>query len=105
MPVHAHDGAERLEPERMRQAAQKRGVLCSHASRPELFTVQNLGLLAQLPMPRGRQLEIRRWRHAINHPPAWLTTIFIWDGCRAPYVMASRRPAMRENLAQFFLRI
>jgi len=37
-----------------------------------------------LPMPSGRQLGILRWRHAINHPPAWLTTIFIWDRCRAP---------------------
>ena len=35
-------------------------------------------------MPSGRQLGILRWRHAINHPPAWLTTIFIWDRCRAP---------------------
>ena len=35
-------------------------------------------------MPSGRQLEILRWHHAINHPPAWLTTIFIWDRCRAP---------------------
>ena len=45
---------------------------------------RNLGLCAQLPMPSGRQLGIRRSRHAINHSPAWLTTIFIWDRCRAP---------------------
>jgi hypothetical protein len=35
-------------------------------------------------MPSGRQLGIRRWRHAINQPPAWLTTFFIWHRCRAP---------------------
>src|SRR5713226_10393874 len=49
-----------------------------------IITERNLGLCAQLPMPSGRQLGIHRWRHAINHPPAWLTTIFIWDRCRAP---------------------
>src|SRR5712671_1474240 len=49
-----------------------------------IITERNLGLCAQLPMPSGRQLGILRWRHAINHPPAWLTTIFIWDRCRAP---------------------
>jgi hypothetical protein len=47
------------------------------------YTERNLGLCALLPMPSGRQLGILRWRHAINHPPAWLTTIFIWDRCRA----------------------
>lgn len=51
---------------------------------PGNITERNLGLCAQLPMPSGRQLGILRWRHAINHPPAWLTTIFIWDRCRAP---------------------
>src|ERR1700674_5835066 len=62
----------------------KRGSPRSCASRSELFTERNLGLCAQLPMPSGRQLGILRWRHAINHPPAWLTIIFIWDRCRAP---------------------
>jgi len=36
------------------------------------FPGRNLGLSARLPMPSGRQLGIRRWCHAINHPPAWL---------------------------------
>jgi len=48
-------------------------------------------------MPSGRQLGIRRWRHAINHPPAWLTTIFIWDWCRAPSSVSGRDRADRHQ--------
>ena len=33
------------------------------------ITELHLGLCAQLPMPSGRQLEILRWCHAVNHPP------------------------------------
>jgi hypothetical protein len=35
-------------------------------------------------MPSGRQLGTRRGRHAIKHPPGWLTTISTWDQCRTP---------------------
>lgn len=34
-------------------------------------------------MPRGRQLGVLRWRHAIKHPPAWVTTICNWVRRRA----------------------
>ena len=33
------------------------------------ITELHLGLCALLPMPSGRQLEILRWCHAVNHPP------------------------------------
>jgi hypothetical protein len=35
-------------------------------------------------MPSGRQLGTRRGRHAIKHPPGWLTTICTWDQRRTP---------------------
>ena len=35
-------------------------------------------------MPSGRQLGARRGRHAIKHPPGWLTTICTWDQRRTP---------------------
>ena len=38
----------------------------------------NLGLCTRLPMPSGRQLATSRWRHVCGHPPASLTTSWIW---------------------------
>ena len=38
----------------------------------------NLGLCARLPMPSGRQLATSRWCHVCGHPPASLTTFWIW---------------------------
>jgi len=38
----------------------------------------NLGLCTRLPMPSGRQLATSRWRHVCGHPPASLTTFWIW---------------------------
>src|ERR1700726_489075 len=35
-------------------------------------------------MPNGRQLGTRRGRHAIKHPPGWLTTNCTWDQRRTP---------------------
>jgi hypothetical protein len=70
----------------------RRGSLRSFASRSEV-TERNLGLSAQSPMPSGRQLGILRWRHDMNHPPTWLTTIWIWDRCRARQVRQKPKTA------------
>jgi hypothetical protein len=81
-PVQGMNGGA-LNPETPARHGQadgdKRGLLTAKScfalgSKAEL----NLGLLARLPMPSGRQLVTLGWRHVREHPPGSLTTLCIW---------------------------